>query len=399
MPIATPNFRLTAASKDAQAYREPVPLDLDLCQDCGLLQIAAIGDAHTQFDNYVYTTSLSLGLVQHFRCYADQVVAAIRPEHGTLVVEIGSNDGTLLRFFQAKGHRVQGCDPAAAIAQRATAHGIPTLSQFFDVAVGRRIRNEHGPASIILANNVMANVDDLEDLLTGVRDLLADDGVFVFETQYGLDVLRYNLLDTVYHEHLSYFTIRPLLHYFGRRGMEVIDVVRADTKGGSVRITVQRTGGGRPLAPSVGEFLSLEEREGAYGRDIYIRMANRIAAIRAELHQAVDAVRAAGRPVAGYGVSVGTTTLLAQFALGDRIDLLFDDDPDKEPVLRGPGYDLPVFGPQSVLERNPALIIMFAWRYADPILAKHRSWLERGGRAAVPLPDLRIIDRHHGRLP
>jgi hypothetical protein len=96
MPIATPNFRLTAASKDAQAYREPVPLDLDLCQDCGLLQIAAIGDAHTQFDNYVYTTSLSLGLVQHFRCYADQVVAAIRPEHGTLVVEIGSNDGTRL---------------------------------------------------------------------------------------------------------------------------------------------------------------------------------------------------------------------------------------------------------------------------------------------------------------
>jgi SAM-dependent methyltransferase len=396
MPIATPNFRVAGVSKDDPAFREAVPLNLDLCKECGLLQVTVVGDAHTQFDNYVYTTSLSVGLTRHFKNYADEVTLAVKPEIGALVVELGSNDGTLLRFFQAKGFRVQGCDPAAAIAAQATAKGIPTLPEFFGTDAARQIRGEHGPATIVLANNVIANIDDLDDLVTGVRNLLADDGVFVFETQYGLDLVRHNLLDTVYHEHLSYFYVRPLTLYFSRLDMQVIDVLPVATKGGSIRVTVQKAGGTRNVAQAVGEFLALEQREGAYGDEIYVRLVKRIAAIRDGLHRAIDPVRASGRPVAGYGASVGTTTLLAQFDLGGRIDMLFDDDPKKQEFLHGPGYDLPIFGGKSVLEHNPAIIVMFAWRYVDPILSKHQVWLDRGGRVAMPLPDLHFMGKDVG---
>jgi len=393
MPIATPNFRLAGVSKADRSYREAAPLALDQCSDCGLLQVLTVGDAHTQFENYVYTTSLSLGLNAHFQRYADEVFASINPNAGGLVVEIGSNDGTLLRYFKNKGLRVQGCDPAAMIAARATAQGIPTLAQFFGTDAARQFLAAHGPAAIVLANNVIANIDDLDDLTNGVRLLLADDGVFIFETQYGLDVVRRNLLDTVYHEHLSYFNVRPLDLYFRRRGMEVIDVLSVNTKGGSIRVTVQKVGGPRAVAASVANFLSVEDREGAYGPEIYARMTDRIATIRTGLHQAITTARATGRPIGGYGVSVGTTTLLAQFALQDQIDMLFDDDEGKEPTLSGPGYDLPVLKSTEVMEYDPAIIVIFAWRYVDAILAKQRRWLDQGGRAAVPLPDMRIVDR------
>jgi hypothetical protein len=241
-------------------------------------------------------------------------------------------------------------------------------------------------------------VDDMDDLIAGVRYLLSDDGGFIFETQYGLDVIRNNLLDTVYHEHLSYFTVRPLASYFGRMGMQVVDVTPIASKGGSMRMTVQKGGGGRPIESSVGEFLSLEERVGIYGRDVYANLLERIARIRAELHRAIDLACTRRRPIVGYGVSVGTTTLLAQFALQDRIDVMIDDDPNKEKYLRGPGYDLPVVLPPPVMERDPALFVMFAWRYVDPILLKHQVWFKRGGHVAVPLPDLRILESVSGRF-
>jgi SAM-dependent methyltransferase len=393
MPIATPNFRLHGVSREDAIYREAVPLDLYLCRACGLLQVTHVADAHVQFDNYVYATSLSLGLRQHFQRYAEEVVAAVRPLPDALVVELGSNDGTLLGFFKSKGLRVQGCDPAASIAAKAAAGGIPTVPDFFGTAVARRIRNEQGPATIVVANNVIANVDDLFDLIAGVRDVLADDGVFVFETQYGLDVVVDNLLDTVYHEHLSYFYIRPLQMFLRNAGMEMIDVVHIPTKGGSIRVFAQKAGGPRPVAVAVGDAVKREMEIGAYDEAIYRRLVERIATVRDQLNDEVARARDHGRKVAGYGVSVGTTTLLSQFALSDKLDMLFDDDLDKEPVLSGPGYDLPVFGPAALLQHDPGLIVIFAWRYADSILAKHRAWLDAGGIAAVPLPDVRLVRR------
>ena len=393
MPIATPNFRVPGADRDAPVYREGVPLELYLCRDCGHSQVLHVGNPDVQYGNYVYTTSLSLGLPEHFVEYAKAVLAVRKPEQDSLIVEFGSNDGTLLRCFKAEGMRVVGIDPAKAIAEAATTSGIETYNAFFSTDVAEMIKAAHGPASVLIANNVIANIDDLDPVALGVKALLARDGIFVFETQYGADVIRDMLLDTVYHEHLSYFNVKPLAAFFERHGMQIIDVEHIWTKGGSIRVTVQHAGGPGEVSGAVTEIIAEEDGQGMNDLSSYQGFAGRVEALRENLIAIADEQHAKGKTVGGYGMSVGTTTLLSQFGLTEKIDFLFDDDPDKETHLSGPGYDIPVLGPDAVYDKNPGVIIVFAWRYAEPIMAKHDKYLDAGGKFIVPLPDIAV----HGK--
>jgi hypothetical protein len=288
--------------------------------------------------------------------------------------------------------QVLGVDPAVDIARRATEKGIETIADFFTDKVGDRIRQTRGAARVVIANNMIANVDDLDPLVTGVRNLLAPDGLFVFETQYGLDVTEKNLLDTVYHEHLSYFNIKPLIRFFARFGMEVVDVQHIWTKGGSIRVTVQHATASKPSG-EVARFIAEEERLGVDQPSYYASYVRRIAAIRDELVAIADACHARGQQVAGYGVSVGTTTLLPQSGLENSIDFLVDDDPKKGNVMAGPGYDIPILPPATLYERKPGVVIVFAWRYVDPIRARHARYFADGGKFVVPLPAVTYVDR------
>jgi len=390
MPIATPNFAVPNADASNAVFQEAVPLELYLCNDCGLLQILHVGNPDIQYTNYIYTTSLSAGLTEHFKTYAADVLEQLSPDLGSLIVEMGSNDGTLLRFFKNAGMNVQGVDPAREIAERATEQGIDTTGAFFGEKIAREIYETKGAAAIVIANNVIANIDDLTDIVVGTRELLVKEGVFVFETQYGVDVVEKNLLDTVYHEHLSYFNIKPLKLHFARHGMEVFDVQRIPTKGGSIRVFVQKINGPRSLKPIVASMISYEEQMGHYKREIYLRWQQEISDIRSHLATIVAEQHAEGRLVGGYGVSVGTTTMMSQFELTKKIDILFDDDPNKDPDLTGPGYSIPVLPTLAVYDKNPGVIIIFAWRYADMIMAKHQKFIEQGGKFIVPLPSLKI---------
>jgi len=391
IPIATPNFHIPGSDCDAPVYREAVPLKLYFCHDCGLSQVLHVGNPDLQYGNYAYTTSLSLGLPEHFVEYAKAVLAVRKPEKDSLIVEFGSNDGTLLRCFKQEGMRVVGIDPAKAIAEAATKSGIETCNAFFSPDLAETIKNAHGPASVLIANNVIANIDDLDPVALGVKMLMAPDGIFVFETQYGADVIRDMLLDTVYHEHLSYFNVKPLARFFKRHGMRVIDVEHIWTKGGSIRVTVQHADGPSQVSDAVTRIIAEEDAQGMNDLSCYRSFAGRVAALREKLIAIADEQHAAGRTVGGYGMSVGTTTLLAQFGLADKIDFLFDDDPNKESHLSGPGYDIPVMGPDGVFEKNPGLIVIFAWRYAEPIMAKHGKYLEQGGKFVIPLPEISVV--------
>ena len=236
IPIATPNIGLATKGTDGGGIATTLaPLDLYLCHACGHLQLLDIIDPEVQYTHFAYTTSISLGLTEHFDRMADSVIARAKLAPGALVVEIGSNDGTLLRFFKQRGMRVLGIDPARATALRATAEGIETLPTFFTATLADKIRTEHGPAAVIISNNTFANLDDLDDPTDGIRRLLADDGLFVFETQHGADVIRRMLIDTIYHEHLSYFLVGPLVPFFARHGMTLFAAEHLTTKGGSIR--------------------------------------------------------------------------------------------------------------------------------------------------------------------
>ena len=246
--------------EDADKPQPLFPLNLFLCRGCGFSQLLDVVLPGAIYTYYLYETKSSLGLVDHFKQYADEVLDRIQPARGSLVVDIGSNDGTLLSFFKKRGRRVLGIDPAVEIARKATGSGLETLPALFTFELSQRIKREWGPATIITANNLFANVDDLTDLTRGIRELLAPDGVFIFESSYCVDMIQNMIFDFIYHEHLSYFSVKPLNTFFHEQGMEIIDIQRISTKGGSLRYTVQLAGGPRAVSGSVAEFIELERR-------------------------------------------------------------------------------------------------------------------------------------------
>jgi SAM-dependent methyltransferase len=390
IPMATPNIALEAIGDTADALiRGTAPIDMYLCRECGHFQLLDVIDPEVMYLNFRYTTSISLGLPEHFRTMARDVLDWVGAAPGSSVLEVGSNDGTLLRAFQEQGMQVLGVDPAQKTAQAATASGVETLAAFFTAELGREIRRTRGPAPVVVCNNTLANIDEIDDLTDGIRAVLAPDGVFVFETSYGVDVARKALIDTVYHEHLSYFLVRPLDLFFARHGLELVEVEHIWTKGGSIRCYVQHQGGPRARRPSVDRMIA-EEIAGGFDRpEPYQAFGRRVTEIREALHREIARVAPDGSAVAGYGASVGTVTLLHQFDLSHRLTALFDDNPLGD-ALSGPGYSIPILRSEEIYRLNPAATVILAWRYADPIIARHQRYLDGGGCFITPLPEVAL---------
>jgi len=372
--------------------QESHPLNLYLCATCGHAQLLDVIDPAVLYRDYIYVTTSSMGLSDHFRGYASHVVEKLKPGPGVLVVDIGSNDGTLLRHFQALGFRGLGVEPAQEIARAAIQSGVETQPEFFTPRLAASLRASHGPAGLITMNNLFANIDDLKGTVTGVRDLLAPDGVFVFETFYFLDYLQNLVFDFMYHEHLSYFTVRPLQHFFASLGMELFDLERVPTKGGSLRCFVQHGGGPRVVSPAVVDLAAEEEALGLQnpGSDVFQTFRARIETQRELVVAELSRLRADGKRIAGYGASATTTTLIYHFGITGQIDYLIDDNPAKQHTL-SPGCHLPVYDSTAVAALKPDVILILAWRYSDAIMAQQRAFHERGGRFLIPLPECRLL--------
>ncbi len=383
VPIVSPNMGVHSRSMT----KTIAPLDTYLCADCGLIQLVHVVDPSLIYQKYLYRTSVSAGLSRHFRDLCDRAIGRLALKPGSFVVEFGSNDGTLLAHFKDTGMKVQGVDPAEEIAKEATAAGIQTQAAFFDETTASMIVAEHGPASLVLSNNVMANIDDLSPVLRAIKLLMAQDGAYIFETQYALDVFEGTLLDVIYHEHISCFSVQPVVEAFKRFDLEVFDAERIATKGGSIRFWVQHKNGPHPVSQRVGELIALENETGLYDLVYHQHFGEKIAAIKSAIHGHVANVKKAGGRIAGWGTSVGCAALIHQFELENKIDFLFDDIPFKD-HLEGPGYSLPVMTGSSVMKENPALIIVLAWRYAHMIIPKHQNYADGGGRFLIPLPDI-----------
>jgi SAM-dependent methyltransferase len=370
--------------------QECFPLDLHLCLDCGHVQLLDVVDPTVLFADYIYRTSASLGLVNHFRDYADSILRVSGCPKDSLVVDIGSNDGTLLKIFKEKGLRVLGVDPAAGIAAEATTAGVPTLPAFFASPLARDIRRDHGGAAIVTANNVFAHSDALADMADGIRELLSPEGLFVFEVSYLVDIIEKLLFDTVYHEHLCYHSIKPLASFFQRHGLELIDVVRLPTKGGSIRGFVQRRDGARKQAKIVPDLLGIEARMGLDQPALYADYTSRLYAIKAELLALLQGIRSMGGTIAGYGASATVTTLIHNFELAPFLEFLADDNPARHGLF-SPGHHIPVLSSQILYERKPENVLILAWQYAAPILGKNRRYIDQGGRFILPLPEVRVV--------
>ncbi|HZL59486.1 MAG TPA: class I SAM-dependent methyltransferase [Stellaceae bacterium] len=386
LPLVSPNLQ----TDDERAAKVEVPADLYLCAECGLLQLTAVIDPSFQYNQFKYVTTISLGLPEHFRRSAGDILAAAQSAESGRVLEIGSNDGTLLAAFQERGWKVQGIDPARGAVEQAIERGIPTIRGFFEPISARDIRNAGGSFDLVIANNTLANIDDLASVAEGLNTVLAPDGVFVFETSYGSDVVLKTLLDTIYHEHLSYFMVRPLASFFARHGLELFDVSRIGTKGGSIRGYVQHRGGTRTVKESVARMAAEEEAIGLYSRPAYDRMGHGLERIRTDLAGQLVQDHTRGKGIAAWGASVGCVTLINQLDLALRLSCVFDDQPLLD-AIEGPGYRIPVVSPVEIDHNDPGVIVLLAWRYAEPIMGKLRPFCERGGRVVVPLPEVRQL--------
>ncbi len=387
---ATPlaNEFVTAAERGKPQDR--FPLDVYFCQECAHVQLRDVVDPDRLFRNYVYVSGTSPVFVDHFRRYAEATAAFAGLKAGEQVIEIGSNDGTLLRFYQQAGCQVLGIDPARAIAETATRAGIKTLPEFFTAALAKRLRADGVRARLIAANNVFAHADDLHDIADGVAQLLHPEGVFVFEVSYLLDVVEKTLFDTIYHEHLSYHTVKPLVGFLERHGLEMIDAQRVDSHGGSLRVIAKRRGGRLPRQPEVDVLIKNEATRGLHGPDAFHVFFNDIQQRRQELAKVLAGFK--GRRVAGFGAPAKATTLMFHFDLGpNTLAYIMDESPLKQGLF-SPGHHLPVVPSSRLYDAafKPDAALILAWNFAESIMKAHQRFKDMGGAFIVPLPRVAV---------
>lgn len=396
--IPTPPANEFVARNELQ---ESFALDLHMCGGCGHVQLRTIVSPDRLFRNYVYVSGTSPVFVDHFRRYADETIAVRQLDSRSLVVEIGSNDGTLLRQFKNRGIRVLGIDPAIEIAWRATNDGIETIPEFFSLDLAKKIEEKYGKASLIIANNVYAHVDDMHGMTGAISNLLAPDGMFSFEVSYLVDVLQKTLFDTIYHEHLSYHSVGPLVSFFPKFGLKLVNVERIGTHGGSIRGYVCKSGAiAASFNPNLQSLLKLEQELGLYApreydspksTEIFNVFGSHIADVGNRLNARLWEFKSEGKRIAAFGAPAKATTLMYQFGLDSNlIDFIVDDSPLKQGLLT-PGKHIEVLPSSAIYEKKPDVLVVLAWNFADSIMRKHDKFLSEGGTFIVPLPD--IIER------
>jgi len=376
----------------AEALQVPlVGLDLYRCADCGHVQLTDVVDPRLLFDeHYTYRSGQTRGIVEHFAAYAARAWRQWGLAPGDLVVEIGSNDGTLLRNFQQRGARVVGVDPAGTIAAEARAAGVETITGFFTPAVAAQIRSVHGPARLVAANNVFAHSDDLQGMAAGFAALLAADGVFMCEVSYLRDVLEKCLLGTIFHEHFSYHAVAPLARFLGRHGMELIDVERVGIQDGSVIVSAQRSGGGRRPRPSVGLTLAAEEESRLNTPEKLATFRGMVDALASSAADLADRIRAEGKILAGFGAARAGATLLAQMGIAADVAFIADDHPAKVGRFAG-GFGIEVVPTAEIASRRPDYLLILAWIHARRIMESQRGFAAGGGRWITCVPTLEVV--------
>lgn len=366
------------------------PLDVYFCNSCKLVQLLDVVEEDELFHGeYAYFSSASKPLVEHFRGYADDIKQRYALKNEDLVIDIGSNDGILLQFFKDTC-RVLGVEPSANVAAAASQNGIETQVGFFTEKLAKDLVAKYGKAKIITANNVFAHIDDLDEIVRGVKELLGDDGVFVTESHYLLDLIEKMEFDTVYHEHLCYYSVKPLCHLFERFDMEVAAVERVSTHGGSIRVFARKKTDAA-VDNSVSELLALEERAGLHSLSRFMDFQKDAEAVRDKLVSIVCGLRREGKTVVAYGAPAKGNTLL-NFCGFTSDDILYVTDTTPYKIGRlTPGSHITVVSPDILKSETPDYILLLAWNYRDFILEKESELRARGTKFIIPIPKVEIL--------
>ena len=359
------------------------------CPRCSLLQLLETVPPEVLFcQDYPYYSSFSPALLQHSRANALDLIDSRHLNAGSLVIELASNDGYLLKNFVEHGIPVLGIDPADGPARAAEKIGVPTLCKFFSKNLAHELSANGKAADVIIGNNVLAHVADLHGFVEGIRTLLKDDGVAVIEMPYVKDLVDHCEFDTIYHEHLCYFSITALDHLFRMHSLFLNDVKHLSIHGGSLRIYVEKT---ENPSPAVRDMLRTEVVEKVNQIDYYRDFAERVERIRKELRRLLGSLQREGARIAAYGAAAKGSTMINYSGIGpDLLDFVVDRNTHKQGLYM-PGQNIPVLGPEVLLERMPGYVLLLAWNFADEILQQQQEYRQRGGRFIIPVPTPRVV--------
>ncbi|MFO1056668.1 MAG: class I SAM-dependent methyltransferase [Dongiaceae bacterium] len=368
------------------------PLTTRLCRDCLLVQLQEYVAPERIFSEYAYFSAFSDAWLAHARSYAAAMTDRLGLGKGSRVIEIGSNDGYLLQFFRQRGIPVLGIDPAANVVKAALARGVPTMVAFFGAETARRLAARGEQADLVVANNVMAQVPDLNSFVAGIPLVLKPRGVCTIEFPHLLRTMAGNQFDQIYHEHFSYFSAMTGERILAAHGLRLFDVEELWTHGGSLRLHACHAGDdSHPTRPSVAALIAAERAAGLDRLETYAAFADRVRATKRNLLAFLIEARRAGRSVAGYGAPGKGNTLLNY--CGIRTDLL-DYTVDRNPYKHGrflPGTHIPVYPTERIAETRPDYVLILPWNLRDEIVAQLACIRDWGGRFVIPIPELEIL--------
>lgn len=390
-----PSALANAFVSDLTIEQDKFPLDLFNCLDCGHYQLLDVVDPSILFKHYLYVSGTSKLMRRHFRNYACSVVSEFDLDDDDLLVEIGSNDGTSLKWFKTLGIKVLGIDPAENLAVKATQEGITTIPSFFNRKVANQIINEYGKASVVVANNVFAHADDLDEIVLGVKELLKENGVFIFEVSYFKDVILSGDFSQIYHEHTSYHTVLPLYSFFKKHDMQLYKIERVDSHGGSIRCFVSNKFDNNVLSSSHNDasfFIEQESKFGLYSINEPWSGVNKfienIEKNKEDLNKLLIELKQSGKKISGVAASAKSTTFLHHYNIGtELLDYICDDAPEKIGLF-SPGKHIPIVPFSKIYEDNPDYLLILSFNFVDSIITRHPNFK---GKWIVPLPELKII--------
>jgi SAM-dependent methyltransferase len=361
------------------------------CETCALLQITESVDPEALFGEYAYFSSYSTTMLAHASALVERLIRDRGLDGDSLAMEIASNDGYLLLHYVRAGVPALGIDPARNVVEAAAERGVETICAFFDEELAGELAAGGRRASVLHANNVLAHVPDVNGVVAGIAAVLVPDGVAVVETPYVRDLVERTEFDTVYHEHLFYYSLTALDLLFARNGLRIVDVERLDIHGGSLRVFAVRADSAEERRPAVGELLDDEERLGIARAPYFEDFAARVEILRGELWEVLRDLKAQGHRIAAYGAAAKGATLLNAFGIGaDVLDFVADRSEHKQGLYM-PGVRLPIVAPEHLLEAMPDDVLLLAWNFADEILEQQDDYRRRGGRFILPIPRPRLV--------